>query len=49
MRTRDAERNQIGLQVVERIVVRRGGGGRIGERMELLQPLREHYARVLRH
>ena len=42
--TGDAERQQIGLQVIQRVVVRRARSGRIAEGVELLQRLREHDA-----
>ena len=46
--TGDAERRQIGLQVIERVVIRSARRGRIAEGVKLLQRLRQHDARILR-
>src|SRR5438552_8806357 len=46
--TGDAERHEIALQVIERIVVGRDQRGRSREGMKLVERLRQHDARILR-
>jgi hypothetical protein len=47
VRARDAERGEVGLQVVERVVVGDSRRGRLGQCVEFLQRLRQKHAAVL--